>query len=66
MTPQEGPWFGVAAAAQYLDMSTRRIYDLTQHGDLTAKQDGRRPKYSRQELDRYANSLPELEPKTAS
>jgi excisionase family DNA binding protein len=65
MTGQEGPWFGMQAAADYLDMSTRRLYDLTQHGDISAKQDGRRPKYSRQELDRYASALPDVEPRSA-
>src|SRR4051794_19721496 len=38
---------GVQAAADYLDMSTRRSYHLTPHGKITAKQDGRRARSTR-------------------
>lgn len=64
-TVQEGPWFGLQEASAYLCMSTRRLYDLTQGGAVSAKQDGRRPKYSRQELDRYMSDQPDVEPRAS-
>jgi hypothetical protein len=57
---------GTAAAAKYLDMSTRRLFDLTKYGAIAAKRDGRRVKYDVRELDRYADSLSDYEPRSAS
>jgi hypothetical protein len=55
---------GTAAAAKYLDMSTRRLFDLTKYGSIAAKRDGRMIKYDIRELDRYADSLDDYEPRS--
>lgn len=54
---------GTAAAAKYLDMSTRKLFDLTKYGSIAAKRDGRHVKYDVRELDRYADSLNDYEPR---
>lgn len=52
-------------AAAYLSTSQRRIHDLRRAGELAAVQDGREFKFTQDELDRYIESLPAWEPKSA-
>lgn len=47
------------AAAFYLGMSEREVDDLRKVGELIPVGDGKRIKFRRAELDRYAESLPE-------
>ena len=51
------------AAAELLSTSPRRIHELRRAGTLAAVQDGRSLKFAKQELERYATSLPAFEPK---
>jgi excisionase family DNA binding protein len=51
-------------AAEYLDISQRRLDELTRVGALAAKRDGRSVKYDITELDRYASDLPDWEPRS--
>lgn len=46
-------------AAFYLSMSLRELDDLRSKGDLIPVGDGKRVKFKKAELDRYADSLPE-------
>lgn len=46
-------------AAFYLSMSLRELDDLRAKGDLIPVGDGKRVKFTKAELDRYADSLPE-------
>lgn len=52
-----------ASAAEQLSTSERRIDELRRSGALTAVIDGREYKYRQDELERYAGSLPEFEPR---
>lgn len=58
--------FGTAAAAKYLDMSTRKLARITKYGKIAAKRDGRMVKYDVSELDRYIDSLDDYEPGNGS
>ncbi|AFS13633.1 MULTISPECIES: helix-turn-helix domain-containing protein [Mycobacterium avium complex (MAC)] len=51
------------AAAEQLSTTPRRIHELRRAGTLAAVQDGRSLKFTKQELERYAASLPAFEPK---
>jgi excisionase family DNA binding protein len=51
------------SAAELLDTTARRVHELRRAGSLAAVQDGRSLKFSQQELERYAASLPAFEPK---
>jgi hypothetical protein len=51
------------SAAELLDTTARRVHELRRAGSLAAVQDGRSLKFTIQELQRYANSLPAFEPK---
>jgi excisionase family DNA binding protein len=51
-------------AAEYLDISQRRLDELTRVGALAAKRDGRSVKYDITELDRYASDLHDWEPRS--
>jgi hypothetical protein len=53
---------GSAAAAKYLDMSTRTLSRRRNSGLIAAKCDGGTVKYDVRELDRYAESLDDYEP----
>lgn len=57
---------GTAAAAKYLDMSTRKLSRLTNSGAIAAKRDVGQVKYDVRELDRYADGLADYEPRNAS
>jgi hypothetical protein len=46
-------------AAYYLSMSLRDVDDLRAKGDLIPTGDTKRVKFTKQELDRYVDSLPE-------
>lgn len=52
-------------AGTYLDKSLSEIDRLIKSGVLAAKKDGRRTVIDRAELDRYADRLPVIEPKSA-
>ena len=54
-TRQLSDWLTTEEAADYLRCKTRRIYDLTSQGRLTAVKDGSRNLYERAELDRHLN-----------
>lgn len=50
-------WLAPVAAAEYLGVSRKRIYDLTSQRALEPDgRDGRTPLYSRETLDAYARS----------
>jgi excisionase family DNA binding protein len=51
------------SAAELLDTTARRVHELRRAGSLAAVQDGRSLKFTKQELERYAASLPAFEPK---
>lgn len=53
------------AAAEMLSTSERRIDELRRAGTLTAVADGREFKFTAVELQRYADSLAEYEPRSA-
>lgn len=46
-------------AAYYLSMSLREVDDLRAQGHLIPSGDGKRIKFTKAELDRYIDSLPE-------
>lgn len=52
-------------ASVYLDKSIREVDRLIAAGVLVARKDGRRTVIDRKELDRYADRLPAVEPRTA-
>ena len=57
--PEHAPegWLAPQAAADYLGVSRRRIYDLTSLGEIEPDgRDGRTPLFRRETLDRYARS----------
>ena len=57
LTPAERPggYVAPAAAADYLGVSRKRIYDLTSMGSLVPDgRDGRTPLFTRETLDSYA------------
>lgn len=51
------------AAAELLSTTPRRIHELRRAGELNAVKDGRMFKFTHAELERYAASLPDFEPK---
>lgn len=51
------------AAAELLSTTPRRIHELRRAGKLAAVHDGRTLKFTLDELERYAQSLPSYEPK---
>lgn len=53
-------------AASYLALSERQLDRLVRTAEILAVRDGRTVKFNRAELDRYADSLPSLEPNRAS
>lgn len=57
--------FSRAGAGRYLDKSLREIDRLISTGVLLAKKDGRRTVIDKTELDRYADRLPIIEPRSA-
>lgn len=57
--------FSRAGAGRYLDKSLREIDRLISTGVLLAKKDGRRTVIDKSELDRYADRLPVIEPRSA-
>jgi excisionase family DNA binding protein len=52
-------------AAELLSTSPRRIHELRRAGKLAAVSDGRKFKFTDDELQRYAESLPSYEPGVA-
>ena len=54
-----------AGAGEYLDKSLTEIDRLIRSGVLAAKKDGRRTVIDVAELDRYADGLPSIEPRSA-
>lgn len=56
---------GKKDAAAALAMSTRRLDDLVAKGEITAVRDGGLVKFRPAELQRYAESLPSWEPRSA-
>lgn len=63
--PAEQRLFSRAGAGRYLDKSLREIDRLISTGVLLAKKDGRRTVIDKSELDRYADRLPVIEPRSA-
>jgi excisionase family DNA binding protein len=55
-----------ADAAAALSMSQRRLDELVAAGEIAAVQDGGRVKFRPAELQRYADALPNWEPKRVS
>jgi excisionase family DNA binding protein len=49
-------------AAELLAMTPRRVHELRRAGQLAAVQDGRKFKFTRDELERYVAALPSYEP----
>lgn len=54
--------YDTAAAAELLSTTERRIHELRRAGQLGAVQDGRKFKFTADELQRYINQLPAYEP----
>ena len=55
--PTPEGWLDSEAAADYLGVKRRRIYDLTSEGRITPDgRDGSKPLFRRETLDRYARS----------
>jgi len=52
-------------AARRLSLSTRKIDELRLNGDLSAKQCGSKILFKVAELERFAESLPDDEPRSA-
>lgn len=54
--------YDTATAADLLSKTERQIHELRRAGLLGAVLDGRKYKFTHDELQRYANSLPSYEP----
>jgi len=52
-------------AAYYLSKSLREVDDLRSTGELIPVGEGKRITFTKAELDRYVESLPERQPKSA-
>lgn len=48
-----------AEAADYLAVSTKTLSRLAERGEITRRYIGNRPKYEREDLDAYIDTLPE-------
>lgn len=46
-------------AAKYLAISPRSLSELAKRGEITRRYIGNRPKYEREDLDAYIDTLPE-------
>ncbi len=46
-------------AARYLGVSERKLRELAKAGYITRRYIGNRPKYEREDLDEYIDTLPE-------
>lgn len=57
--------FSRKGAGEYLDKSLSEIDRMIRAGAIVARKDGRRTVIDRSELDRYADRLPALEPRSA-
>ncbi len=54
--------YDAEGAAELLSTTKTRVDDLRRAGKLTAVQDGRQFKYSRDDLQSYVDGLPTFEP----
>ncbi|OCB57674.1 hypothetical protein A5677_17065 [Mycobacterium malmoense] len=58
--------YDTPSAAKLLDTTERRIHELRRAGVLAAVMDGRKYKFTADELQRYVERLPVYEPGQAS
>jgi excisionase family DNA binding protein len=51
--PNGSPWMNLNTAAEYLDWSPKRLYNLVASNEIPHRKQGNRLLFNRQELDRW-------------